>query len=170
MANALDIGVTAWSPLAGGLLTGKYYNKKNETEVRQKQEQNASEQGRLIVVSSRPGDPVNIVFKDKDMLIIEEVSKIANEIGCTPGQIALNWIRQQQKGRNRIIPIVGARNAYQIKENLECLNFQLTKAQLTRLDDISNIELGFPHDFLDSEIIRDIIYGGTFASIHNHRS
>ena len=123
MANALDIGVTAWSPLAGGLLTGKYYNKKNETEVRQKQEQNASEQGRLIVVSSRSGDPVNIVFKDKDMLIIEEVSKIANEIGCTPGQIALNWIRQQQKGRNRIIPIVGARNAYQIKENLECLSF-----------------------------------------------
>jgi aryl-alcohol dehydrogenase-like predicted oxidoreductase len=95
MANALDIGVTAWSPLAGGLLTGKYYNKKNETEVRKKQEQNASEQGRLNVVSSRSGDPVNIVFKDKDMLIIEDVSKIANEIGCTPGQIALNWIRQQ---------------------------------------------------------------------------
>ncbi len=111
--------------------------------MRQKQEQNASEQGRLIVVSSRSGDAVNIVFKDKDMLIIEEVSKIASEIGCTPGQIALNWIRQQQKGRNRIIPIVGARNAYQIKENLECLNFQLTKAQLTRLDDISNIGLGF---------------------------
>ena len=171
MANALDIGVTAWSPLAGGLLTGKYYNnKKNETEVRQKQEQNASEQGRLSVVSSRSGDPVNIVFKDKDMLIIEEVSKIANEIGCTPGQVALNWIRQQQKGRNRIIPIVGARNAYQIKQNLECLNIQLTKAQVKRLDDISNIELGFPHDFLHSEIIRDIIYGGAFASIHNHRS
>ena len=69
-----------------------------------------------------------------------------------------------------IIPIVGARNAYQIKENLECLNFQLTKAQLTRLDDMSNIELGFPHDFMDSEIISDIIYGGTFAPIHNHRS
>jgi aryl-alcohol dehydrogenase-like predicted oxidoreductase len=170
MANALDIGVTAWSPLAGGLLTGKYYNKKNETQVHQKQEENALEQGRLIVVSSRSGDPVNIKFKDKDMLIIEEVNKIANEIGCTPAQIALNWIRQQQKGRNNIIPIVGARNAYQIKQNLECLNFQLTEAQLKRIDDISKIELGFPHDFLGSEIIRDIIYGGTFASIRNHRS
>jgi aryl-alcohol dehydrogenase-like predicted oxidoreductase len=170
MANALDIGVAAWSPLAGGFLTGKYYNKKNETQVHQKQEQNALEKGRLIVISSRSGDPVNVIFKDKDMIIIEEVNKIANEIGCTPAQIALNWIRQQQKGRNRIIPIVGARNAYQIKQNLECLNFQLTKEQLKRLNDISKIELGFPHDFLDSEIIRDIIYGGTFASIRNHRS
>src|ERR687889_599784 len=80
MANALDIGVTAWSPLAGGILTGKYYNKKNETEVRQKQEQNASEQGRLIVVSSRSSDPVNIVFKDKDMLIIEEFQLLAQEM------------------------------------------------------------------------------------------
>jgi aryl-alcohol dehydrogenase-like predicted oxidoreductase len=136
MANALDIGVTAWSPLAGGFLTGKYYNKKNETQVHQKQEQNASEKGRLIVISSRSGDPVNVIFKDKDMIIIEEVNKIANEVGCTPAHIALNWIRQQQKGRNRIIPIVGARNAYQIKQNLECLNFQLTKEQLKRLNDI----------------------------------
>jgi aryl-alcohol dehydrogenase-like predicted oxidoreductase len=136
MANALDIGVTAWSPLAGGFLTGKYYNKKNETQVHQKQEQNASEKGRLIVISSRSGDPVNVIFKDKDMIIIEEVNKIANEIGCTPAHIALNWIRQQQKGRNIIIPIVGARNSYQIKQNLECLNFQLTKEQLKRLNDI----------------------------------
>jgi aryl-alcohol dehydrogenase-like predicted oxidoreductase len=116
MANALDIGVTAWSPLAGGFLTGKYYNKKNETQVHQKQEQNASEKGRLIVISSRSGDPVNVIFKDKDMIIIEEVNKIANEVGCTPAHIALNWIRQQQKGRNRIIPIVGARNAFSINQ------------------------------------------------------
>jgi aryl-alcohol dehydrogenase-like predicted oxidoreductase len=61
MANALDIGVTAWSPLAGGFLTGKYYNKKNETQVHQKQEK-----GRLIVISSRSGDPVNVIFKDKE--------------------------------------------------------------------------------------------------------
>jgi aryl-alcohol dehydrogenase-like predicted oxidoreductase len=65
MVNALDIRVTAWSPLACGLLTGKYYNKKNETQVHQKQEENALEQGRLIVISSRSGDPVNIKLKIK---------------------------------------------------------------------------------------------------------
>jgi aryl-alcohol dehydrogenase-like predicted oxidoreductase len=170
MANALDIGVTAWSPLAGGLLTGKYYNKKIQGQMAQREQQNTSEKGRLTVISSRSGDPINVMFKDKDILITEQVSKMANEIGCSPAQISLNWIRQREKGRKKIIPIIGARKESQIKENLECLNFELTKEQLNRLEEISKIELGFPYDFLHSDKIKDIIYGGTFASIQNHES
>ena len=170
MANALDIGVTAWSPLAGGLLTGKYYNKKIQAQMAQREQQNTSEKGRLTVISSRSGDPINVMFKDKDILITERVSKMANEIGCSPAQISLNWIRQRGKARKKIIPIIGARKESQIKENLECLNFELTKEQLNRLEEISKIELGFPYDFLHSDKIKDIIYGGTFASIQNHES
>ena len=168
MANALDIGVTAWSPLAGGLLTGKYYNKEFQGQMAHGEQQNTSEKGRLTIISSRSGDPINIMFKDKDMLITEQVSKIANEIGCSPAQVSLNWIRQQGKERKKIIPIIGARKEYQIKENLECLNFELTKEQLNRLEEISKIELGFPYDFLHSDKIKEIIYGGTFASIQKH--
>jgi aryl-alcohol dehydrogenase-like predicted oxidoreductase len=138
--------------------------------MEQREQQNASEKGRLTVISSRSGDPINVMFKDKDILITEQVSKTANEIGCSPAQISLNWIRQREKGRKKIIPIIGARKESQIKENLECLNFELTKEQLNRLEEISKIELGFPYDFLHSDKIKDIIYGGTFASIQNHES
>jgi hypothetical protein len=90
-----------------------------------------------------------------------------------PLQIALNWIRQQQdgKGRNRrIIPIIGSKKESQISENLACLEFELTKDQLQRLNEISKIDFGFPYDFLASDRIKDIFYGGTFYSIYNHRS
>jgi aryl-alcohol dehydrogenase-like predicted oxidoreductase len=178
MASALDIGVTAWSPLGGGILTGKYSNTKKEQrnhQIQDKQEDHNAkeEEGRMIVISSKSGDPLNVMFKDRDMIIAEEVSKIAKEIVRVPSQVALNWIRQQQdgKGRNRrIIPIIGSKKESQIRENLASLEFELTKDQLQRLNEASKIDLGFPHDFLASDRIKDIIYGSTFSSIYNHRS
>ena len=171
MANSFDIGITAWSPLGGGMLTGKYDDKRNPSRQQeyQKQQMNLSEEGRMIVINSRSGDPINAMFKDKELSIIEEVRKIASEIQCTPSQVALNWVRQRRIGRNRIIPIVGARKASQIDENLACLDFELTKEHLQRLDDVSKVDLGFPHDFLASERVSDIVYGGTLSSIYNHR-
>ncbi|MDQ6722998.1 MAG: aldo/keto reductase, partial [Thermoproteota archaeon] len=67
-----------------------------------------------------------------------------------------------------IIPIIGSRRESQIKDNLACLEFELSNEQLRRLNEISKIELGFPHDFLNSKMVNEIIYGGTI--IHNHRS
>ena len=49
-----------------------------------------------------------------------------------------------------------------------CLEFSLTGEQTERLDEVSRIELGFPHDFLASDPIRDIVYGGIFDKIDNH--
>ena len=68
-----------------------------------------------------------------------------------------------------LIPIIGASNTKQLKDNLKCLDCKLTNEQLKRLDEISKIELGFPHDFLNGDIIRDIIFGGTYSLIDNHR-
>jgi aryl-alcohol dehydrogenase-like predicted oxidoreductase len=105
------------------------------------------------------------------MLIAQEVSKIAKEIGSSAAQVALNWLRQQNimstAGKNKIIPIIGARKETQIKDNLSCLEFELTSEQMQRLNEVSKIELGFPHDFLNSEMIKDIIYGGTYSLIRN---
>ena len=145
MARAFDIAVTPWSVLGAGVLTGKY-NKPGGNE----------EGGR----ASRWG------YEDRDLTIAGEVVKVAEEIGCTPSQVALNWVRQQP---GVIIPIIGATKVTQLEDNLGCLSFALSPEQVRRLDEVSKIEMGFPHDFLASKGIRDIVYGGAYDLIDNHR-
>ena len=143
MARKLDIAVTPWGVLDGGILTGKY-NKKRDVE------------GRAQIYKS---------ISDEKLKVADEVIKVAEEIGKTPSQVALNWVRQQQ---GVIIPIIGAKREEQLKDNLECLNFTLSDDHLKKLDEVSKIELGFPHEFLSSENIQDIIFGGTQDKIDNH--
>ena len=160
MSHYFDIGITAWSPLAMGILTGKY----NSTQGTKK------ESGRLDIIRSTLGDLVDARLNEKNLSIAQEVIEISKEVGCTPSQVALNWVRQQQKaGEGIIIPIIGGKNSNQIKQNIDCLQFELGETQLKRLDEISRIEVGFPHDFLASDSIIDIIYGGTYSSIVDHR-
>ncbi len=144
MARALDIGVTAWGALASGVLTGKY-NK------------DASQEGRAAMWGS---------ISERSLTIAGEVIKVAEEVERPPSQVALNWVRQQP---GVIIPIIGARTAAQAQDNLNCLGFSLTGEQIARLNEVSQIELGFPHDFLASDQVRDLVYGGTYSQIDNHR-
>ena len=156
MSRALDIGITAWSPLGGGVLSGKYNT------------QNANEQKRYNVNNPMSASFVN----ERNISIATEVQAIAKEINKTPSQIALNWIRQQQridKYKAVIIPIIGATTEAQIKDNLGCLDFELTEDQLKRLDEKSKIQLGFPHDFI-SEAAKIFLYGNTFSLIDDHRA
>src|SRR4029079_4188057 len=170
MANALDIGITAWSPLGSGVLTGKYnkssnkallnnivnkdYNQKesttNDSKTRTISSSSISDEqndNRLNVASF--SEISNTLLKARNLRIAEEVVKIAQEIKRTPSQVALNWIRQSKKiFRNKIIPIIGAKNLVQINDNLACMEFVLSDDQIQRLNEVSKIELGFPHDFL----------------------
>ncbi|MCA2507656.1 MAG: aldo/keto reductase [Microcystis sp. M54BS1] len=143
MAKALNIGVTAWSPLGGGVLTGKY-NQPNPVD------------GRL----SMTDQPFQIF--DRDLKIAETVLEIAREIGKSPAQVALNWLRNRP---NSVIPIIGARKLSQLQDNLACVDFNLTGEQLQRLDNISAISLGFPHELLASQFVRDILLGGVAAQL-----
>jgi len=153
MARALDIGVTVWSPLGGGVLSGKY-NKQNTKEQKRFNDNN----------------PMSASFvNERNISIATEVQTIAKEITKTPSQVALNWIRQRQKDKAVMIPIVGARTEVQVKDNLGCLDFELTSDQLKRLDEKSKIQLGFPHDFM-SEAARIFLYGNTFSLIDNQRA
>ena len=78
MAKAFDIGVTAWSPLGGGVLTGKYNQDRSEPK------------------RYGPEDPFGkTVLNPKNLLIAENVQKIAAETGRTASQIALRWLLQQ---------------------------------------------------------------------------
>ncbi|MDJ0756183.1 MAG: aldo/keto reductase [Ardenticatenaceae bacterium] len=142
MARELDLAVTAWGALGSGVLTGKYNT------------QDASE-GRAAMWGDIP---------KRSLKIAAEVVAIAEEIGCSPSQVALNWVRQQP---GTIIPVLGARKLAQIEDNLGCLDHALEDAHLNRLEEVSQIELGFPHQFLIDA--RDFVYGGTFEQIDNHR-
>jgi aryl-alcohol dehydrogenase-like predicted oxidoreductase len=143
MARKLDLAVTPWAVIGGGILTGKYNKNKNED-------------GRAQLHRS---------IKEGNLKIADEVIKIADEIGCSPVQVAINWVRQQP---GVLIPIIGARTEDQLKDNVDCLKFKLTDEQMNNLNEVSKIELGFPHTFLSSDNIRDITFSGTFDQIDNH--
>jgi aryl-alcohol dehydrogenase-like predicted oxidoreductase len=151
IARELDLGVTAWSPLAGGLLTGKYSQQSGEEDAR------------------RLDHPMLEGFTDIDarkLAIAEAVQSVAQDSGSTQAQVALAWLRRQQ---GVIIPIIGARTASQLKDNLGCLDVTLDREHLERLDKASRIELGFPHDFFKGDLVRQLVYGGMRDSIDNHR-
>jgi aryl-alcohol dehydrogenase-like predicted oxidoreductase len=145
MARALDMAVTPWSILGAGTLTGKYSRGASPEEGRAKE-------GAATI--------------ERNLEIADVVVDISEEIGCTPSQVAVSWVRQQH---GVIVPLIGARNVRQLKDNLGALEVTLSAEQLARLDDTSGIEMGFPHDFLDSDPIRDIVFGGTRDRIDNHR-
>ena len=150
MARDLDIGVTAWSPLGGGVLSGKYTKGIREPK-------------RFDLNNPMTSGFVN----EKNLSISKDVQVIAKEINKTPSQVALSWIRHQ-RDKGIIIPIVGARTREQMKDNLGSLDLDLSADQLKRLDGISKIELGFPHDFLSSDMVKNFVYGNTYSSIDYH--
>jgi len=91
---------------------------------------------------------------------------LANEIGHTPSQVAINWVRQRPF---QMIPILGARSETQLQEDLGCLDFELTTQQIELLNETSPIDLGFPHSFLHSSHVRGLIFGKTFPQILTSR-
>ena len=110
---------------------------------------------------------------ERNISIATEVQAIAKEANRTPSQIALNWLRQRKnehKGKEVIIPIIGVRTETQINDNLGCLDFDLTQDQLKRLDEKSKIQLGFPHDFITETANLTFLFGNTFSLIDNHRA
>jgi aryl-alcohol dehydrogenase-like predicted oxidoreductase len=123
MARALDLTVTPWDVLGSGILAGKY-------------NANPAEGGRARLRG---------FVGERALGIAGEVIKVAQELGRSPAQVALNWVRQ---GKGVIVPLVGARTRAQLDDNLGCLEFALTSEVKQRLDDASKIELGFPHEFL----------------------
>ncbi len=143
MAQALGIAVTVWSPLAGGLLTGKYNAPTSEPK-------------RWVQESPMSSAYVN----DRNLKIAKAAIDIAHEINHSPSQVAINWIRQK-KAQAELIPIIAGRNVGQFMDDMNCLSFELSPEHMKRLDDVSAIPLGFPHDFLGSDFVQKLIYGET---------
>lgn len=139
MAKHFGMTVTPWAPLGGGALTGKYLR---------------GEQGRVKPESNRRNERAEGITKI--------VMAIAAELGVSPGNIALQWTRQQGFS---CIPIVGATKVEQLQDNLKTIDVKLSDEQLKRLDEASAIQLGFPGDFFKEEGVRLNTFGGFYDKV-----
>jgi len=128
MCHDLGMAIIPWGVVGQGKLTGKYKRGQNQKEVK-----------------DAARNQVLPTMTDKEYDISEGVIKIAEELKKTPAQVALNWILQQ-----RHVPsaLIGVRSIETLKENIGALEFTLSKEQMTKLNEISAIDLGFPHNFI----------------------
>jgi len=140
MAKALQLGLVAWSPLAGGVLSGKYHSN-SKTEGRYSTDMMKG----FLHAGERP---------DR---IVAALQKVSQQVGRSPAQVALAWLRYRDIP---VIPIVGARRVSQLQDNLASLELELTREQISALDEASAIEMGFPHDFYANELVNTFRYGG----------
>ncbi len=125
------MSLMAWSPLHGGLLTGKYNRNEKPTK------------------GTRMGDR-GFFFpyfeEDKGWSIVEEINTIAKEQGCKQSQVALSWLLEKD-----VIIILGARNIEQLRENILALDVKLTKEQMERLDKISSLRSMYPNWMIERQ-------------------
>jgi aryl-alcohol dehydrogenase-like predicted oxidoreductase len=141
MAKALNIGVTAWSPLAGGVLTGKYHG------------HGSPEAARMTTDMAKGFMPEPV----RSGRIVAAVKSVSDETGRGMAQVALAWVRYRPVP---VIPIMGARKLSQFEDNLASFDLALSADHLKTLDEASVIELGFPYDMYAKPMPRAICYGG----------
>ncbi|MEU7757209.1 aldo/keto reductase [Micromonospora sp. NPDC049171] len=122
MAEACGLTVTAWSPLGGGVLSGKYGAASSTGKTRLNRD----------------------AISDRDLGVARAVQEVAGELGVTPAQVALAWTRR----REGVLPIMGARTLDQLQDNLGCTPVTLPPELVTRLESATDFDLGFPADFI----------------------
>jgi aryl-alcohol dehydrogenase-like predicted oxidoreductase len=135
MANTLGLSTVAWSPLARGMLSGKYLD--------------PAATGRITATGHAAVDP-------RTEAVVRETVAVAEELGVTASQVALAWLLARS---TPVMPIIGATSEQQFAENLGALDVELTPEHVERLDAVSAIELGFPHDWLALDVVRAAQYG-----------
>jgi len=146
MAKALDLGVTAWSPLANGVLTGKYHGNGNAAA------------GRMSRQEMREFLPE----QERTQGVITALKAAAQQTGRSMAQVALAWLRQRPVA---VIPIIGARKVSQLQDNLASMDLNLSAEQAKTLDEASSIEPGFPYYLYSAQMTRALMYGGMRDSI-----
>ncbi len=119
-ALEFGLGVTPWSPLKSGTLTGKYTRESAGTS-----------RGRAL--------------SEETFRVVDVLRTVAAEAGTTPARVALAWVQQRPGVASTII---GARTMEQLEDNLGALEVKLSSEQIKKLDDVSQPKLNFPHDFL----------------------
>jgi aryl-alcohol dehydrogenase-like predicted oxidoreductase len=144
-AQELGIGVTPWSPLKSGALSGKYTR------------ENAGKQ------TSDRGGVLEVPLGERTYAIVDELIRIAGEVGATAAGVALAWVQ----GRPGVTStIIGARTVDQLDRNLASLGVKLRPSHVQRLDELSVPTLDFPapmYDFMESFMHGGMSINGVMA-------
>jgi aryl-alcohol dehydrogenase-like predicted oxidoreductase len=144
MARELDLGVIAWGPLAGAVPSG----------------------GRPIGAGNAVNDVTLSATETRAASVLGEV---AREVGGTPAQIALAWMRTRSQRFGGIFPLVGAESAREMHGYLASSELSLDPGQLARLNEETSVDLGYPQDFLDSDRWRNMTTAYNPYLLDNHR-
>lgn len=142
LAEHLNIGITAWSPLAGGILSGKYTR------------------------GERGSDPARLdsmqlqALNDRNREIALAVDRVADRLGIASSQVALAWVMSRG-----VIPIVGATRPEQMKQNMLAADIVLDQTSLLELDQASAFDAGHPYSMLEWDMPMSLGYGGMFEQI-----
>ena len=147
MAHALDLTVTAWSPLAQGILSGKYSK----------------------AAGGGAGRRSAALPDKRESAVAALGDEIATELGVPTSAVALAALRQLSPYES-VIPLLGARTVSQLRENLACLDIILPGARMTQLQEATAVKLGSPHDMLANDYMRSVTTGGAHDRLDNHRA
>ena len=144
MAEELGIGAAIYSPLGGGLLTGKYRK---------------SSEGRLTTLNS-------IIQREdtaQKTATVDELLSISQQTGTASAVLAIAWLLERgRRSKTAVIPIIGPRSTDQLDAYIAALDLELTDEHYQRLDAVSAPNLGIPHD--GTQAIRDSVLGGQQAN------
>jgi aryl-alcohol dehydrogenase-like predicted oxidoreductase len=148
MAEGLGLTVTLWAVLGGGLLSGKY--------------RHGATDGRL----TRGGGRILTESSPRHTRVLDAVESVANASGIKPAQVAIAWVRAAAARRSTsVIPILGARTAAQLQDNLQAWSYDLSPEHLKLLDEASAVAAGFPHELLESDSVRQLGSAGRWEQI-----
>ncbi|MDX2175614.1 MAG: aldo/keto reductase [Candidatus Sumerlaeia bacterium] len=149
-ALEFGLGICPWSPLGGGLLSGKY-----ERKPRKDGGYDYSGKGRLT--HNRADHPR--LISERNWAIIDALHAVARALGKSPAQVALNWAT---KRRGIASTIIGATSLAQLDDNLAALDFDIPAELAAKLDEVSKPTLGFPYEFLaPGGFVMTAVSGGT---------
>ncbi|MFG6192204.1 aldo/keto reductase [Nonomuraea sp. JJY05] len=123
MAESYGMSVTAWSPLAGGILSGKFTR-------------GTAQAGTRVAADS---------VSEHDHAVARAVQEVADSLGASSSQVAIAWTRARSRA---VLPIVGARTVEQLADNLGAVDVDLPEDAVRRLDEATGFTLGFPADFI----------------------
>jgi aryl-alcohol dehydrogenase-like predicted oxidoreductase len=138
-AEALGMSVAAWSPLGGGVLSGKF-----------------TQPGGTSDVTRVSADSISA----RDHAVTQAVQDLADELGATPSQVALAWTMTRSAA---VHPIVGVRRLDQLLDNLGAVTVSLPPDAVARLEATTGFDIGFPNDFIRD--MQSFVYGEVGALV-----
>jgi aryl-alcohol dehydrogenase-like predicted oxidoreductase len=137
MGLEYNLGLCPWSPLKGGILTGKY----TRESIPKPGEARYKEDSRYLT--------------EETFAIVDQLVETGKAVGATPAQVALKWVQDRPLVASSII---GARTMKQLEDNLAALDVEIPEEHAAKLEELSRPKLNFPHDFLEGA--RVAIHGG----------